>query len=206
MKTNEKTTLRSRLSSGLGAQGYSQAVQIIIRLVEVPLLLGYWGTQLYGEWLMLAAIPSYLTMFDGGFAGAASREMSIRSGAGDRAKALSVFQSTWILFLLVSSSIGLIAFLAARALPLHGWLGFREMGSDAVKLVVLILVFPCPVRFPDRTCIRGLLVRRRYAMGMALSATLQLLEFGGLALAVFLGGGPVSAAFGYLGGDWPASY
>ncbi len=37
-------------------------------------------------------------------------------------------------------------------------------------------------------------------MGMGLSATVQLMEFGGLALAVALGGGPVEAAFGYLGG------
>jgi len=37
-------------------------------------------------------------------------------------------------------------------------------------------------------------------MGMALITTMQLMEFGGLALAVALGGGPMEAAFGYLCG------
>jgi hypothetical protein len=78
--TNDDRALMSRLTKGLGAQGYSQAVQIFIRLAEVPLLLGFWGTQLYGEWLMLAAIPAYLAIADMGFAGVASREMSMRSG------------------------------------------------------------------------------------------------------------------------------
>ena len=74
------SSLRGRLSRGLGAQGFSQVVQILIRLGEVPLLLHFWGTQLYGEWLMLTAIPAYLAIADGGFTGAASREMSMRSG------------------------------------------------------------------------------------------------------------------------------
>ena len=107
--TNRDITLESRLTKGLGAQGYSQAVQIFIRLAEVPLLLVYWGTQLYGEWLMLAAIPAYLAIADGGFAGVASREMSMRSGAGDRRGALALFQSTWLLLLLVSLGFGLLA-------------------------------------------------------------------------------------------------
>jgi len=50
--------LRRRLLQGLGAQGFSKAVHIVIRLSEVPLLLAFWGTQLYGEWLMLSAIPA----------------------------------------------------------------------------------------------------------------------------------------------------
>ena len=56
---------------GAGAQAFNQVVQIFVRLAEVPLLLGFWGLQLYGEWLMVATIPVYLAIADGGFAGAA---------------------------------------------------------------------------------------------------------------------------------------
>ncbi|MEQ9349755.1 MAG: hypothetical protein RII27_04380, partial [Alphaproteobacteria bacterium] len=40
----------------------------------------------------------------------------------------------------------------------------------------------------------------RYGQGIALMTTIQLLEFGGLAIAVLAGGGPVAAAGGWLAG------
>lgn len=199
MDTEDKA-LFTRLTKGLGAQGYSQAVQILIRLAEVPLLLGFWGTRLYGEWLMLAAIPAYLALCDGGFAGAASREMAMRSGAGDRPGALSLFQSTWLLLLLISLCVGLLALVTVQDAPLHEWLDFKVMGSTTVKLVTLLLVAHMLVGFQTGFVYGGFYCEGRYAMGMALSATTQLMEFGGLALAVALGGGPVEAASGYLGG------
>lgn len=145
--TSEDRPLISRLIKGMGAQGYSQVVQIFIRLAEVPLLLGYWGTQLYGEWLMIAAIPTYFVICDGGFAGAATREMSMRSGADDRPGALSLFQSTWLWLLLASFGIGSLAFVMVQAAPLHNWVGFKVMDPATVKLVILILIIHVLVGF-----------------------------------------------------------
>jgi O-antigen/teichoic acid export membrane protein len=200
MMIKEDKVLLSRLTKGLGAQGYSQVVQIFIRLAEVPLLLGLWGAQLYGEWLMLAAIPFFLTIFDGGFAGAASREMSIRSGAGSRHGALSIFQSTWIFLLLVSLGFVLLALVAVQVVPLHEWLGFKVMDPGTVKLVTVLLVAYVLIGFQTELVFGGFYCEGRYPMGMGLFATVQLMEFGGLALAVGLGGGPMEAAIGCLVG------
>jgi O-antigen/teichoic acid export membrane protein len=200
MTKGDNRALIFRLIHGLGAQGYSQAVQIFIRLAEVPLLLGFWGTRLYGEWLMLAAIPACLAICDGGFGGAASREMSMRSGAGDRPGTLALFQSTWIFLLLVSLGFGLFAFVAVQVAPIPEWLGLEVMDLATVKLVTLILVAHVLVGFQAGIVYGGFYCEGRYAMGMALNATMQWMEFGGLVLAVALGGGPVEAAIGYLGG------
>jgi O-antigen/teichoic acid export membrane protein len=197
---NRDRELISRLTKGLGAHGYSQVVQILMRLIEVPLFLGFWGTQLYGEWLMLAAIPAYLAIADGGFAGAASREMSMRSGAGDRPGALSLFQSTWILLFIVSLAFGSLAFFAVYVAPLHEWFGFKVMSANTVKLVTFILVVHVLVSFQGRLVNGGFWCEGRYAMGEALIATMYLMEFGCLAFAIAMGGGPVAAAFSYLGG------
>ena len=74
------------------------------------------------------------------------------------------------------------------------------MDPATVKLVTLLLVVHVLVGFQTGIVYGGFYCEGRYAMGMALNATTQLMEFGGLALAVALGGGPVEAAFGYLGG------
>jgi O-antigen/teichoic acid export membrane protein len=200
MMTKRDSALLSRLTKGLGAQGYSQVVQIFIRLAEVPLLLGFWGTRLYGEWLMLAAIPAYFAIADGGFAGVASREMCMRSGAGDRSGALSIFQSTWPLLLIFSLCIGSLALVAVMNVPLHEWLGFKVMDSNTTKLVTLLLVAHVLVGFQGGLVNGGFWCEGRYAKGEVLLSTMYLMEFGGLALAVALDGGPVKAAIGYLVG------
>jgi O-antigen/teichoic acid export membrane protein len=192
--------LRGRLLKGLGAQGFSQAVQIFIRLAEVPLLLSFWGTQLYGEWLMLSAIPVYFTISDGGFAGAACREMTMRSSAKNRTGVIAVFQSTWVLLVVVSFVMGLMAFSFVRVAPLGEWLGFSSMTAFEVKAVFLLLALHVLVSFQGDLLNGGFWVSGSYPYSMSLIAFTQLIEFVGLAAAVALGGGPMQAATGYLVG------
>lgn len=190
----------ARLLRGMGAQVFGQAVQIFIRLAEVPLLLAFWGTQLYGEWLMLAAIPSYFSIGDGGFATAACRDMTMKSGAGDRQGTLAVFQSTWLLLLAVSLVACLLAYCFSELTPLDRWLGFSVINANETQMVLLLLVAHVLIGFQGGLLNGGFWVSGHYPTGMVLSATTQLLEFLGFGLAVILGGGPVQAAAGYLSG------
>ena len=139
-KQQTDSGMRVRLLKGIGAQGFSQVVQILIRIAEVPLLLSFWGTQLYGEWLMLSAIPIYLSIGDGGFAGAACREMTMRSGAGNRNSSMAVFQSTWILLIVVSLATALLSFVLVQVAPLEDWLGFSTTSASEIKVTLLLLV------------------------------------------------------------------
>ena len=191
-------SLRSRLFRGAGAQAFGQVVRVIIRLAEVPLLLSFWGADLYGEWLMLAAIPAYLVIGDGGFAWAACRDMTMRSGAGDQRGALAVFQSTWLLLLIVSIIVFLLAWVFVTCIPLHQWLGFSKMGADAVQIVLLLLVIHGLVGFQEGLLTAGFWVSGKYPTGMVLSYFTLFLEFSFFALAVLLQGGPVQAAAGYV--------
>lgn len=194
------TKVVRRVFHGLGSQSYGQTVLIVVRLVEVPLLLHFWGAQLYGEWLMLVAIPAYLAIGDGGFAGAASRDMSMRSGAGDRDGALAVFQSTAVLLSLVSLVVLAIALPLVQIAPLGNWFGFREIGSGELTVVLLLLVVHVLVGFQGGLLNGGFWCSGRYPLGMVLASTTQLIEFAALTAAVALGGGPVQAAQAYLAG------
>jgi O-antigen/teichoic acid export membrane protein len=188
-KQNTMSGLQARLLKG-----------IFIRLAEVPLLLSFWGTQLYGEWLMLSAIPAYLSISDGGFAGAACREMTIRSGAGNRNGTLTVFQSTWALLIIVSVVTGLLAIGFVQIVPLEDWLGFSAMENLEARIVLLLLVVHVLTGFQSSLLNGGFWVAGCYPSGMYLITVTQLLEFTGLAVAVASGGGPVQAAAGYLAG------
>lgn len=199
-KRTSDADLRVRILKGTGAQGFSKAVQTFIRLAEVPLLLGFWGSQLYGEWLMLSAIPAYLSIGDGGFATAACREMTMRAAADDRNGVQAIFQSTWLLLVVVSMALGLLAFAFVKAAPLEEWLGFSAMKNLEIRIVLLLLVGHVLVSFQGGLLNGGFWVTGRYPTGMYLQALTQLLEFVFLAVAVALGGGPIQAGAGYLAG------
>jgi O-antigen/teichoic acid export membrane protein len=193
-------SLQARIYQGLGAQTFTQAVQFFIRFSEVPLLLYFWGPRLYGEWLMLSAIPAYLSMADGGFCTAACRDMTMRAGAGDRKGAVAIFQSTWVLLLSISIAAGCLAFLCITFLPLRSWFGFVAITAQQVQVVFILLAGHVLIGFQGGLINGGFWVAGKYPLGMTLVAMTQFLEFVGLAVAAALGGGPVQAAAGYLGG------
>lgn len=193
-------SISDRLSRGLGSQAYGQGVQILIRFAEVPLLLHFWGAQLYGEWLMLSTIPAYLAISDGGFAGAASRDMSMRSGAGNRTGALAVFQSTAIFLAFISLVVIIVAFVLTEFTPVAEWFGFQEIGASTLRVVLFLLVLHVIVAFQGGLINGGFWCSGSYPLGMMLASSTQLVEFLALAAAVALGGGPVQAAAAYLAG------
>jgi hypothetical protein len=55
-----------RISLGLGANLFGQVVTVAIQLLSLPVFLHFWSLSRYGEWLMLSAIPAYLSAVDVG--------------------------------------------------------------------------------------------------------------------------------------------
>src|SRR5579863_7074061 len=100
-----KNGVARRLVRGFGAAALGPIVTTIVQLVSVPVLLHYWGTVKYGDWLLLSAIPSYLTLSDLGFGDASGSDMTMRVASGDRQGALETFQSSWVLLSLVSLAV-----------------------------------------------------------------------------------------------------
>lgn len=192
--------LISRLRDGLGAQAFSQVLNLTIRLAEVPLFLTFWGADRYGEWLMVATIPSYLAMADGGLTGTTQREMTMRVGAGDRAGALAIFQSTWVLLQFISMAVGAMCLGTVFFVPIHEWLALKSMTADTLSIVIVALVlhvllsFQCGLIYGVHSC------EGRYARGTILTNIGYLLDFAGMAITISYGGGPAQVALGLMAG------
>src|ERR1700720_4111593 len=114
--------LRQGLMWGFGATSLGPGVTALIQLGSVPILLHVWGVARYGDWLLLSAIPSYLTLTDLGFGDASGSEMSMRVAANDRKRALETFQSSWVLVTVVSFVILLLASAVVWRIPWQSWL------------------------------------------------------------------------------------
>ena len=69
MQIRHLNVLRDGAIRGLGANGLALLVTLIIQVLSVPVFLYSVGVNAYAEWLILTAIPSYLSLTDLGFGG-----------------------------------------------------------------------------------------------------------------------------------------
>jgi O-antigen/teichoic acid export membrane protein len=133
-----------RLLRGLGATALSPIVTVFTQLVTIPVLLHVWGATKYGEWLVLSAIPSYLTFSDLGFGDASGSDMSLRVAQNDREGALETFQSAWILVTCVSLVALVLASLLMWWIPWQGWLRLSGLSSlESAKIILVLGVYVC---------------------------------------------------------------
>ena len=186
--------IRGRLVKGFAANIYGQVVTMVVQLVGVPILLHAWGTQLYGEWLMLFAIPAYLSMTDLGFTQSAANDMTAQVAHGDRSGALVVFQSLTAFVFLTIGCMLVLTSLLIFGLPLADWIHTEGMSIAEVRWVLWLLAAEVFARLPDGINHAGFRAAGDFALHMTLHSTTRLVQFAAIWIAALGGGGPVAAA------------
>lgn len=191
--------IRLRVFSGLGANLYNQVVTMTVQLITVPVLLHAWGTDGYGEWLILYAAPGFLVMTNLGLSMSAGNDMTAKVARGDRPGALRVFQSLAVLLYVIALAGMLLCGALLWWLPLDEWLRFQTMSTEAIRWVLWLLAAQVFLQLLDGATHAGFRANSEYAQHVAFEATTRLLQFGGIWLAAILGGGPVAAAGAFVG-------
>lgn len=184
--------MRRRIIAGIGAGSFGMAINTGIQFVSLPLFLHYWDTSTYGVWLMLSAIPAYLSMADVGMVTAAGNRMTMAQGKGDPAEANRVFQSTSVLIVSICASLAVLIVPLILWVPLH-WLRSvdQRLALSFLCLNVLItLISGLPESIFRST--------QRYAFGTLLGNSARLAEWCGSMLGLALVGSFAAVALGGL--------
>ncbi len=129
-----------RVARTLGGHVYNQVVTVGVQVALVPVLLLAWGTERYGVWLVLSAIPTYLTFCDLGFTYIAKNEMTIRVAEGDRHGALVTYQSVFMLLIVATAVVGALAVAAIFGVRFGSIFALGDVSEVEAKLVLFILV------------------------------------------------------------------
>jgi O-antigen/teichoic acid export membrane protein len=139
-KLRDKKRYSVRIVHNLGANTLAQIVNTFGQLVVVPLFLYYWGKELYGEWILLSTLPAYFALNDVGFSHAGATEMTVLVARNERAAALEVFQSIWLL--MNATSLVLLLALAAALMwmPIDDWLHITHLSRWQSVLIVFLLL------------------------------------------------------------------
>lgn len=197
MTARQPQSLRKRLVYGLLSNSFSKAATTLSQLIGVPIFLHFWGVKLYGEWLLLNALPTYLNLSDMGFGSAAGNEMTILEAQGKRAEVIETFQSVWVLVTATTGIVGLLSFLIIPLIPLHRWLRLTQLSPVATTWIALLLIAAVVLGMQEQLFQSAFRCVGMYAYGTFVKAVIQFACFAAVAIAVALHANAVQAAVVY---------
>ncbi len=187
------TSLR-RVGFTFGAQIYNQLVNIGVQIALVPIFLRVWGAERYGVWLLLSAIPTYLTFSDFGFTLSAKNEMTIKAAKGDTEGAVVTYQSVFMLLNCVAGAVVCVAGIILLNVRLGSFFRLGDTSEPQAKLTLFLLCCDVVIFQYFLLFSGGMRAAGRPATEAATSATIRLA--GGLltAAAVLFGANIVTVA------------
>src|SRR5215831_5063181 len=98
------SSTKRRLLLNFVANWLGRLANTIILFVQVPVFLHFWSVPLYGDWLIINTVPTYLSFSNIGFGSVAGNEMTMLFARGDRDGALRIFQSCWWLISIICTA------------------------------------------------------------------------------------------------------
>ena len=182
--------MKHRIIKGIGANSFGMLITIVIQLVSLPLFLHFWDLETYGKWLILSAVPAYLSMADVGIVTSAGNRMTMAMGRKDELEANQIFQSAQAFMAYVCVILALLVLPLILLAPLPWFENVdQRIALAAMSSGVLIALFGglSEVAFK---------ATQRYAFGMMLGTYVRLGEWLGTILGLVLVGNFASVALG----------
>src|SRR5208283_3733216 len=177
----------------------SRLSQTAIQFVQVPVFLHFWSMPLYGEWLVLNSIPTYLAFSNSGFGTVAGNEMTMMVAGGDRASALRVFQSCWWLIVAICSALTLLLSGALYYLPAARMLKIGHISETDTKWIIFYLAVSVLLAQLEMLLQAAYRSIGRYPYGSLVKSAMALAAFSCTMLSVALGHGARTTALVYAG-------
>ena len=194
--------LVDRLRKGIASEIFANVTRVIVQVGGVPLFLAFWGSEGYGEWLLLTAILGYLRLSSVGFGQATRNSMAMEVSVGERDRALGYFQSTSLLFLLIGLIVLIGVGLAALAAPaIHDFLNFEILGIDGLQHALLILGCVIAINLQVEVLDAGFRCEGHYGLSTFLIMLSDLVIFALVVAVLLSGGGKVMGLTCYLAGS-----
>lgn len=186
--------VKNRVANGFAANICNQGVTIVIQLAGIPILLHSWGVELYGQWLVLFAIPAHLSMTDLGFSQSAANDMTAKVARGEYHSAAVVFQSLIALVFTTMSCMLLLSTSVLFAPHIEKWMYSTGMGATEVRWTLWFLIAEVLAQLPDGINHAAFRAGGDYALHILLHSGIRLFQFCTVWTVALNGGGTVPAA------------
>ncbi|MEI9980888.1 MAG: polysaccharide biosynthesis C-terminal domain-containing protein [Edaphobacter sp.] len=192
-------TTKRRLLLGFITNWIGKLASTIIQLIQVPVFLHFWSVPLYGEWMIVTAIPNNLSFTNVGFGTVAGNEMTMMVARNDHEGALSVFQSCWWLIILICSVTILLLSGTLYFLPAARLLHLTHVSEIDTKWIIFYLgisVLVGQLEYLLQSAYRSV---GRYPFGSFMKTLFSLAAFASTLVAVAVGCGARITALVFAG-------
>lgn len=190
----KQTTSKSFVRKNISANVYQTLVLALGHLALVPIFVRTWGIGLYGEWLVLATIPTYLALSDFGIAQALGNRFVAECHNQNFRSAQEFLGACYRYQVLISCALVAILGFCVATLPVAEWLRLSHIAPPQATIVLMILAVSSAVAVQQGMLSGVFRVGNVYdrllrlqghhrALEVATTATLLLLEYGPIALA-----------------------
>lgn len=183
---------------GLGANLYGTGLITFVQLAGVPILLHFWGVHLYGEWIVLFAVPAYFSFANLGYSVAVTHDMTIRVARGDRDGALTAFHSLIAMIAIAAIAVTSILAICVSTLHVGHWFLSTDLEPWEGRWALLLLSAEVVIQLFGGINSAGFTANGDYALLVACNQTTIFLQYLALWSAAAFGGGVVGAAAGFL--------
>jgi O-antigen/teichoic acid export membrane protein len=190
--------MRRRFAKSVAAMTYAKVVTAIVQLAIIPVFAVHWGLALYGQWLMIATVPLFLSASDFGFSTAASNRIIGEVARDEAGEAAITFQTAFKMILQLTAAVGLLGALVSFALPDRLLSATGGMTGGQARIVLLVMLAFGLVALQEFLFAGVMRAQGRQAQSVALTATTQFAEGLATLSVVALGGRPIAAATCYL--------
>jgi len=190
--------IRNRLNKGFLANSFGFSVNLFAQILTVSILILYWGVGLYGEWLIVSAIPSYLSFANFGLGDAMATKMSMHVVNNQKKKALRLFQSSWRIVTFVSVVAALSLIIVVMLTPFGSVFNIRQINEFDLSIVVTLFAIYIILGLQSSLLMGAYRCEGNYPEHAFITNSIKLLEsIIGLTFVV-LGGGVVGLACIYV--------
>ena len=155
--------------------GGIKAVSVIIPLIQVPLLLGYWDNIVYGIWLTLASIINWISYFDVGLTHGLRNRFAEAKANNNTELAKRYVSTTYATLFAIFGSLSVILIIINFFLNWTGILNVDLNINDELRSVFFVIIITNCLQFILKVYPTVLLADQRPALSYGIHTIGQIL-------------------------------
>jgi O-antigen/teichoic acid export membrane protein len=129
-----------RFLKNLSANSVGIFINLFAQLFSIPLFLHNWNKELYGEWLVLTAVPNLLWSLEGGLGILAASRMTLAAAVRDWKAANEIFQTTLLSQILISMLLWVSTLAFALSTKVSTSFGFRRISNSDASFILVVMI------------------------------------------------------------------
>jgi O-antigen/teichoic acid export membrane protein len=169
-------TLKKRIVRSSSANGLGLLARLANQLLIVPILILGWSAELYGEWLLISTIPTFLALSDFGFIAAGSNELAKRASQGTREETQSFYDLYSVSFQRWSFMLALVITICSFLIPFTQLMGLKLISPVESAQIFILLSISAIIAQNSLSLLAGLRVQGKFHIGLLTRALFALTQ------------------------------